>query len=87
MTSEQKGLLALGGIIAITAGFFVAKRVRDADSADAQPQAWTCGCGQRYEVRGLDRHRVYSVPGEGPVLARECVRCGEPLPAGHDTSV
>ena len=90
MTSEQKGLLALGGIISIAAGFFVAKRVRDGDgdgdSAQAEPREWTCTCGQRYEVRGLDRHRVYSVPDEGPVVGRECVRCGEPLPAGHDVA-
>jgi hypothetical protein len=89
-TSEQNGLLALGGIVAIAVGFFVAKRVRDADSAEAaaeaEPSEWTCACGQRYEVQGLDRHRVYVVPGEGPVLGRDCVRCGEPLPAGHDTA-
>lgn len=84
MTSEQKGLLALGGILAITAGFFVGKRVRDRDAGEAQASEWTCACGQTYAVQGLDRHRVYSLPEEGPVLGRECVRCGEPLPAGHD---
>ena len=80
MTSEQKGLTALGGIVAIAAGFFVAKRRRTAGG----PRTWACACGQVYAVQGIDRHRVYSVPGEGPVLGRECVRCGEPLPAGHD---
>jgi hypothetical protein len=80
MTNEQKGLAALGGIVAITVGFFVAKRRRDAGG----PRTWQCQCGKTYEVQGLDRHRVYSVPDEGPVLGRECVSCGEPLPAGHE---
>ena len=79
MTSEQKGLTALGGIVAIAVGFFVAKRRRMSG-----PRTWQCQCGETYEVQGMDRHRVYSVPGEGPVLGRECVRCGEPLPAGHE---
>jgi|GEM_PF-5992396 hypothetical protein len=78
MSNQQRGLAALGGILAITAGFFVARR-RHA----GQDRTWTCQCGATYEVQGLDRHRVYSLPGEGPVLGRECVRCGEPLPAGH----
>jgi hypothetical protein len=78
MSNEQKGLAALGGIIAIGVTFFVAKRRRTSG-----PQTWQCQCGKTYEVQGLDRHRVYSVPKEGPVLGRECVNCGEPLPAGH----
>jgi hypothetical protein len=79
MSSEQKkGLAALGGIVAIGVGFFVAKRRRSGG-----PRTWQCQCGKTYEVQGLDRHRVYSVPGEGPVVGRDCVQCGEPLPAGH----
>lgn len=82
MSSEQKkGLAALGGIVAIGVGFFVAKRRR----AGAGARTWQCQCGKTYEVQGLDRHRVYSVPGEGPVLGRECVQCGEVLPAGHES--
>ena len=82
MTSEQKGLLALGGIVSIGVGFFVAKRLRD--QGEAEPREWTCACGQVYGVQGLDRHRVYTLPDDGPVLGRECVRCGEPLPSGHE---
>jgi LPXTG-motif cell wall-anchored protein len=78
MTNEQKGMAALGAIIAIGAGFFVAKRRRASGL-----RTWQCQCGKTYEVQGLDRHRVYSVPGEGPVLGRECVQCGATLPAGH----
>ena len=84
MTSEQKGLLALGGIVAIGAGFFVAKRVRSAN--EPEPREWTCACGQAYYVQGLDRHRVYTVVDGDPVLGRDCVGCGEPLPTGHDTA-
>ena len=78
MTNELKGLAALGAIVAIGVGFFVAKRRRTTGLP-----TWQCQCGKTYEVQGLDRHRVYSVPDEGPVLGRECVQCGEPLPAGH----
>ncbi|MBE2315917.1 hypothetical protein DVA67_008015 [Solirubrobacter sp. CPCC 204708] len=80
MTNEQKGLAALGGIVAIGVGFFVAKRVRGGSG----PRTWSCQCGKTYEVQGLDRHRVYSVPQEGPVVGRECVDCGAPLPTGHE---
>jgi len=86
MTSEQKGLTALGGIVAIGVAFFVAKRVRARADGEAAPREWTCACGQAYHVQGLDRHRVYSTVDGDPVLGRECVRCGEPLPAGHDAA-
>ena len=82
MTSEQKGLTALGGIVSIAAAFFVAKRLRG--RGDAAPREWTCACGQAYYVQGLDRHRVYTVVEGDPVLGRDCVSCGEPLPTGHD---
>jgi hypothetical protein len=48
---------------------------------------WTCACGQRYLVRGTDRHRVYwltNASQRDPVLGRECVSCGATLPAQHD---
>jgi len=88
MSSQQKGLAALGGIIAIGVGFFVAKRtrLRDEGGEEAEPREWTCACGQAYHVQGLDRHRVYTTVDGDPVLGRECVRCGEPLPAGHDAA-
>lgn len=84
MTSEQKGLAALGGLVAIAAGFFAAKRLRG--NGDAEPRSWTCACGQAYTVQGMDRHRVYTVVDGDPVLSRDCVSCGEPLPTGHDAA-
>ena len=44
---------------------------------------WTCACGARYRVTGMDRHRVYWPAGADkaePVLSGKCVNCERPLP-------
>jgi hypothetical protein len=72
------GLAALAGLAAISAGF----RVLKARAREPELRVWRCECGQSFRVDGIDRHRVYWVD-DRPVLGRECVRCGAPLPAGH----
>jgi hypothetical protein len=81
---RARGLTALAGLIALSAGFRVAKARRTA--AGAPPRRdWRCSCGQAYEVSGTDRHRVYWLDGR-PVLDRDCPSCGTPLPTEHETA-
>lgn len=78
------------GAVAITAAavlgaVFAQRRGRRPGGAEL----WTCDCGQRYLVRGVDRHRVYWLPDSAqvdPLLERECVSCGAPLPRSHDAA-
>jgi hypothetical protein len=81
---RARGLAALAGLIAISAGFRVAKARRQA--AGPPPRRdWRCSCGQAYAVSGTDRHRIYWLDGR-PVVERDCPRCGAPLPAEHETA-
>jgi hypothetical protein len=51
---------------------------------------WQCACGQRYEVSGSGRHRVYWLEGasEGdPVLGERCPSCDRLLPAESSAAV
>ena len=77
----------LAALAAAAAAGVVARRRRAAGRAE---QSWRCDCGQRYVVRGLDRHRMYWLADAAeadPLLGRECVKCGEPLPATHDAAL
>ena len=80
---RARGLAALAGLIALTAGFRIAKARRSAVGRPPR-RDWRCACGQGYEVSGTDRQRVYWLGGR-PVLERDCPCCGAPLPAEHDT--
>jgi hypothetical protein len=74
---------------AITAGLVAARRRRALGSHDPRTE-WACSCGQRYLVQGTDRHRVYWLSDtdlSDPLLGRECVNCGAPLPAGRESTV
>jgi hypothetical protein len=43
---------------------------------------WTCGCGQRFRVAGIGRHRVFwteSAAPDDPVVGDRCPSCDRPL--------
>jgi hypothetical protein len=82
-------VLAAGAATAAAAALGVAATWRRR-SRHGSAELWTCDCGQRYLVRGVDRHRVYWLPDTSqtdPVLERDCLRCGSPLPHGHENPV
>jgi hypothetical protein len=81
------GAAAAATAAAVAAALYT-RRGRDVGIDGRQP--WTCDCGQAYLVSGIDRHRVYWLPDAAqsdPMLERECVSCGAPLPAEHEAAV
>jgi hypothetical protein len=61
------------------------KRRRDRRT-QAEPETYSCECGQLYRVYGRGRHRVYwpaDGPERGPVLSARCLACDRPLPRGQ----
>lgn len=98
---RRAGLLAiaaaLSAAVAAAAGTRLGRRrtvapgtKRDLRRFQRDAAGYTCECGQKYKVTGVDRHRVYWPAGAGedqPVLGTQCVACERPLPAGHDTAV
>jgi hypothetical protein len=73
---------------AVAATVAIGRRSRR--DSDAGRHSWSCECGQVYLVTGTDRHRVYwlsDAQQSDPLLVRECVSCGNELPAGHDAAL
>jgi hypothetical protein len=101
-TPRRLGLAAVTAALAAAIAAAGARLARRDDLPDAarrlgdrfgrKPAAatFTCQCGQKYRVSGVDRHRVYWPAGaaeDAPVLGDACIACETPLPAGHDTGV
>jgi len=85
------GWVVLGAAAAIAATAALMRTVvrrRRAGATQAR-RGLSCGCGQKYEVAGTDRHRIYwpaGAPQGAPVLGDHCVVCEAPLPAEHDAA-
>ena len=83
-SARRLGLLAVAA--ALAGGIALTGRRLGGRFGRRRADAHQCGCGTRYRVQGLDRHRVYWRDGEA-VLGDRCVVCEAPLPAGHDVVV
>jgi hypothetical protein len=84
-TARRAGLIAVAGALAAALAA-VGARIAARRGDGAAEQDYTCGCGARYRVTGVDRHRIYwpaGAPEDAPVLGDRCVECDAPLPTSR----